>query len=118
VRGSPAAPAPTATASNSGAISSSSSSSSPAQQQQQQAAVRAYHWSPEKRACSVFFARVPPSVGSEEVEAVFATAGRVAEVQLYRTFVKCRVSKVRRLGGGGGGVGLCALWTHDEGGCL
>jgi hypothetical protein len=99
-RGSPAGPA----------ASSSSSGSSPAQPAQ---AVRAYHWSPEKRACSVFFARVPPSVSSQEVEAVFASAGRVAEVQLYRTFVKCRVSKVR---GGVEGRGRGCCLGQSEGG--
>lgn len=51
-------------------------------------------WTPERLACAVFFARAPPTASQEELEALFGAYGRLLEVQLFRAFAKCKVSRV------------------------
>jgi hypothetical protein len=45
---------------------------------------------------SIFFACAPLCVTVEELREVFGACGELADIQLYRSFPKCRVSKVRK----------------------
>jgi hypothetical protein len=51
-------------------------------------------WTPERLSRSVFFARAPPTATQEELEVLFGAYGRLAELQLFRAFAKCKVSRV------------------------
>jgi hypothetical protein len=50
---------------------------------------------PEDTSRTLYFARVPPTVPSEEILALFKTCGPVRNLQLYRPWRKARSSKVR-----------------------
>jgi hypothetical protein len=47
----------------------------------------------EKCLRSIYFARVPPCIPADEIQAVFATCGQVVEVNLYKPWASSKTSK-------------------------
>jgi len=47
----------------------------------------------EKCARSVYFARVPPTVEADEIQAIFATCGQVVGINLYKPWATSKTSK-------------------------